>query len=220
MHCSLTCPLKPSKFLNVYLPVLALLCLLISYTLADGRHTQPDVIGCPNMNDTRRNEPRRNGLLRSQFPDIGCLPHESDCGGPELARLGLQRADLPRQLGKLRVPMGQFPRRSYFEPRAVSPQRQPMHLSAWASRNWQRHRVAWGHEGLHEYHREWTYVWRMGKYGFWNCLCGAYLSIWPSLSTGRAETWRLLICRLILRYYARPFFSYNDHPLACARSVT
>lgn len=32
-----------------YLPVLALLYLLISYTLADGRHTQPDVIGCPTM---------------------------------------------------------------------------------------------------------------------------------------------------------------------------
>ena len=33
----------------MYLPILALLTLLVPYTLSDGCHTQPDVIGCPTM---------------------------------------------------------------------------------------------------------------------------------------------------------------------------
>ena len=90
-----------------------------------------------------------------------------------------------------------------------------MHLSARSSCHWQRHNVAWGNEGLHEYHWKWTYVWRMGKYGFWNSLCGAYLSIWCSMSSGRPKRSGLLNCRLIFRYHAGSFTRSSPH--VCGR---
>ena len=52
LHCSFTSLLNSSIIINMYLPILALLYLLIHYTLANGCHTQPDVIGCPTMMTT------------------------------------------------------------------------------------------------------------------------------------------------------------------------
>lgn len=49
LHCSLTDPINPSELLKMYLSILALLHLLISYALANGCHTDLDTIGCPTM---------------------------------------------------------------------------------------------------------------------------------------------------------------------------